>query len=398
MYRSISTQAIVIRRERVGEIHKSLSLLTADLGLISATAYGAYKAQSRLRLGSEPFTWSAAHLYHNPVSKSYKVTELEINASFDGLQEDLARLAAASLWAEIVQKSFGAGELVRRALRSLPRLPRAAGERRRFARSRTSRCSFSGGSSRVAGYQADIATCDSCGAALGGRGPPGTCPGPMAFSARPAVRHTGAPVPQGALRYLGATQEMQLRSGRPRDHGRRAPATRSGRRSWAWCSRSWKGPLASIPWVRAGAMRVFAALPLPPQASAAIMAAFSDARALAPRARWVNAEGMHLTLHFFGEMPDGDSRRASAPCSTIRVSAARNRHAPGTRRVLPARGDPRVLWIGLHKGVEEMREFHGAFTARLDPLRRPGAPLRDGSRTREVSRLTSPLRGPGPRR
>ena len=111
MYRSISTQAIVIRRERIGEFHKSLSLLTSDLGLITAMAYGAYKPQSRLRLGSEPFTWSAVHLYHNPVRKSYKITDIEIHASFEGLQQDLSRLAAASLWAEVIQKSFGAGEM-----------------------------------------------------------------------------------------------------------------------------------------------------------------------------------------------------------------------------------------------------------------------------------------------
>ena len=56
MYRSISTHAIVIRRERSGEFHKSLSLLTTDLGLINAIAYGAYKMNSGLRMGSEPFT------------------------------------------------------------------------------------------------------------------------------------------------------------------------------------------------------------------------------------------------------------------------------------------------------------------------------------------------------
>ena len=49
MERSISTNAIIIRRERFGEFHKGLTLLTSDLGLVSATAYGAYKMQSRLR-------------------------------------------------------------------------------------------------------------------------------------------------------------------------------------------------------------------------------------------------------------------------------------------------------------------------------------------------------------
>jgi len=84
MYRSISTQAIVIRRERLGEFHKSLTLLTSDLGLITATAYGAYKMHSHLRVGSEPFTWSSTVLYHNPVKKSYKVTDPISGSRFTG--------------------------------------------------------------------------------------------------------------------------------------------------------------------------------------------------------------------------------------------------------------------------------------------------------------------------
>jgi DNA repair protein RecO (recombination protein O) len=111
MERSISTNAIIIRRERVGEFHKGLTLLTSDLGLVSATAYGAYKMQSRLRMGSEPFTHCRALLYHNPVSRSYKVTDLEVRESFERLQADLPRIAAASLWVEVVQKSYAAGEL-----------------------------------------------------------------------------------------------------------------------------------------------------------------------------------------------------------------------------------------------------------------------------------------------
>jgi len=111
MERSISTNAIIIRRERLGEFHKGLTLLTSDLGLVSATAYGAYKMQSRLRMGSEPFTHCRALLYHNPVSRSYKVTDLEVHESFERLQADLPRIAAASLWVEVVQKSYAAGEL-----------------------------------------------------------------------------------------------------------------------------------------------------------------------------------------------------------------------------------------------------------------------------------------------
>ncbi len=65
---------------------------------------------SALRMGSEPFTASRALLYHNPVKNTYKAMELEIIESFPGLQADLARITAACLWAEVVQRSYGAGE------------------------------------------------------------------------------------------------------------------------------------------------------------------------------------------------------------------------------------------------------------------------------------------------
>jgi len=250
MYRSISTQAIVIRRERIGEFHKSLSLLTADLGLITATAYGAYKSQSRLRLGSEPFTWSAVHLYHNPVKKSYKVTELEIHASFEGLQGDLSRLAAASLWAEVIQKSFGAGEmsggLFGLFLESLGILENSEPAMESYVTMQ-----FLWRFLSLAGYQPDICCCDSCGAALGERGAAWYAPRTHALLCAACGAHTGLSLPQGALRYLGATQDMPL--------GRAVTVTmeESSRAALqetllGMVQSVLEGSLASMPWVRSG--------------------------------------------------------------------------------------------------------------------------------------------------
>jgi 2'-5' RNA ligase len=122
-------------------------------------------------------------------------------------------------------------------------------------------------------------------------------------------------------------------------------------------------------------VRVFAALPLPAAVSAAIVGAFSSARALAPKVRWVPAEGMHLTLHFFGEIPedgiDGISRVFDDP--GLRRPAIRTRL--GKPGVFPAHGSPRVLWIGLEEGLEEMRVFRELFTQKLGPLRQAGGPL-----------------------
>jgi DNA repair protein RecO len=250
MYRSISTQAIVIRRERFGEFHKSLWLLTADLGLISAAAYGAYKSQSRLRLGSEPFTWSAARLYHNPVRKSYKVTELEIHASFEGLQGDLCRLAAASLWAEVVQKSFGAGELTG-ALFGLFRDSLQILEHADPAQESYVTMQFLWRFLALAGYQPDIRFCDSCGAALAERGPAWYAPRSHALLCAACGAHMGLPLPQGAVRYLGATQDMPLGTAVSISM---ETASRAALRDTllGMVQSVLEGPLASIPWVRAG--------------------------------------------------------------------------------------------------------------------------------------------------
>ena len=208
MYRNITTQAIVIRRERYGEFHKSLTLLTSDLGLIGATAYGAYKMQSRLRLGSEPFTWSQIQLYHNPVKKSYKVMEMEVRRDHHGLQGDLGRFAAASLWAEIVHRSYGAGETTGR-LFELFRDCLAILERGTDRDVPYVTLLFLWQFLSLAGYQPDIEGCERCGARLEGR--------TAYYSSHantilcPACGETfGEPIPAGALRYLAAVQELPL--------------------------------------------------------------------------------------------------------------------------------------------------------------------------------------------
>ena len=122
-------------------------------------------------------------------------------------------------------------------------------------------------------------------------------------------------------------------------------------------------------------MRIFAALPLPAETTVAIREAFSSARTLAPRARWVDAEGMHLTLHFFGEIPE-DAVPGFGPLFDdpgLRRPAIASQLGPVG--FFPPSGNPRVLWIGLEKGVDEMREFYAVFTSKLHPLRQPGGPL-----------------------
>jgi DNA repair protein RecO (recombination protein O) len=209
MYRSISTHALVIRRERLGEFHKSLTLLTSDIGLISATAYGAYKMHSHLRMGSEPFTWSRTLLYHDPVKKSYKVTDLDIRESFPGLQSDLSRLAAASLWAEIVQKSYGAGEfsgmLFRLFLGCLRLLDAQDVLREPYVT-----IQFLWRFLDLAGYQPATGACDRCGAAPGDGRPAYYSASSNAILCQSCRGPLDDILPAGSLRYLDASQALSL--------------------------------------------------------------------------------------------------------------------------------------------------------------------------------------------
>ncbi len=210
MYRSISTQAIVIRRERLGEFHKNLLLLTSNLGLVYATAYGAYKMHNALRLGSEPFTCSRALLYHNPVKNTYKVLELEIVESFPGLQSDLARISAASLWAEVVQKSYGAGEttdtLFHLLLEGLRLLQESDAHLQPYLT-----IQFLWRFLTLAGYLPELERCERCSAPLQSAEPAFYSSSLNAMLCRHCGGDRGYLLPAGALRYLAASRGRSLR-------------------------------------------------------------------------------------------------------------------------------------------------------------------------------------------
>ncbi len=250
MERSISTHGIVIRRERSAEFHKSLTLLTTDLGLITATAYGAFKMNSRLRMGSEPFTWSRVQLYHNPVRRSYKVTEMEILASFEGLQRDLSRLAAASLWAEVVQKSYGAGELsgglFRLFLDSLQLLDAADAHREPYVT-----LQFLWRFLALAGYQPDTGQCDRCGRDFAETETAYYASRSHALLCAECANRTGLPLPAGALRFLDATATLSIDKAVEVSLGERS--LHALRESLPRMLQSvLEGELASLPWVEAG--------------------------------------------------------------------------------------------------------------------------------------------------
>jgi 2'-5' RNA ligase len=111
--------------------------------------------------------------------------------------------------------------------------------------------------------------------------------------------------------------------------------------------------------------RLFFALPLPAEATAAIAELVDQVRSEGVPGggrdvRWVRLDGLHLTLRFLG--PTLDDRVVPA---TEAVHVAARGHAPfdvviGGAGVFPPVGRPRALWLGLHEGADALAGLAGA--------------------------------------
>jgi DNA repair protein RecO (recombination protein O) len=110
MTRHRNVEAVILKMYPIGESHAGVSLITAEDGVLRAIAHGVRTAKGRLRGLVQPFAYGETTLYHDPVKNSVKITDFLVRRFHHGIREDLERYYHASLWSEIVLKSFGGGE------------------------------------------------------------------------------------------------------------------------------------------------------------------------------------------------------------------------------------------------------------------------------------------------
>ena len=105
-------------------------------------------------------------------------------------------------------------------------------------------------------------------------------------------------------------------------------------------------------------------------------------------ARWVDAEQMHLTLGFFGDVPEDVDLTLREKLSAIRFGAFFLPIAGvGT---FPPKGPPKIIWIGVGGGHPHLFQIHkrvqeAALAAGLEPDLRPWHPHITLARCRDVS-------------
>jgi DNA repair protein RecO (recombination protein O) len=209
VFRHSVTQAIVLQSRQFGEIHKTVTLFTPGEGLVWAVAHGAKKIGSRLRSTTEVFCLSRVFLYHDPVKRSYKITDMEGLDLFHGIRASLARYYAASLWAELILKSYAGGESAR-ALFALLRESLALCEKAPEDSVRRISLQFLWRYLSLTGQAPDLERCSECGRPVGPD--EGLAWGEStALCPRCAARSVAAaPVPAGARRYLTHTAALGL--------------------------------------------------------------------------------------------------------------------------------------------------------------------------------------------
>jgi 2'-5' RNA ligase len=122
-----------------------------------------------------------------------------------------------------------------------------------------------------------------------------------------------------------------------------------------------------------GTSRLFVATPVADDVGAAVgelmvrVAGAPIAERAFGQPRWVRVEGLHVTLRFLGATPDDRQPAIAAALEEAARGVARFEITLNGGGAFPNASRPRVLWIGIRTGAEEL----AALARRLDGALRP---------------------------
>jgi DNA repair protein RecO (recombination protein O) len=209
MFRTSTTEAVVLHSYGVGEYHKGVTLFSVDWGILRGIAHGAKKPKSRLRGATETFCHSTVYLYHEPVKNAYKITDMTVKDFFDNLRWDLSLYYTASVWAEVILKSYGGGgscaEVFRLFIQSLRCLDRLGAPHHIYLS-----LQFLWRFLHIAGLGPDIEICSGCGKTIGGASNAFLSAHHDSFLCDGCVKGEGLSLDLGARKYLRHTSSLPI--------------------------------------------------------------------------------------------------------------------------------------------------------------------------------------------
>ncbi len=157
----IKTKGVVLRQRKIGEQDLILTLCTADLGQIEATARGVKSVKSKLSAAIHVTCYSEFVLYRGNGDRYY-INSAEALSPFFGLREDVEALSLASYFCElfylVAPSKEEAGEGIRLLLNTLAFL-----EKKKFSQNFL-KAVYELRILSISGFMPDLVGCSSCGA------------------------------------------------------------------------------------------------------------------------------------------------------------------------------------------------------------------------------------------
>src|SRR5512138_3608105 len=101
-------------------------------------------------------------------------------------------------------------------------------------------------------------------------------------------------------------------------------------------------------------MRVFAGLPIPEDVIQGLMKTIDLIRTNHRNMSFVKPAGMHITVHFFGELGESEVKDLVDAMKDPVLSIPKIKSKTGHIGRFPKKGNPRVLFVGLDEGIEEL--------------------------------------------
>ena len=157
----ITTMALVLRTVDYKETDKILTLLTRDQGKLTASARGCRKKGSAIAAGCQLLAWAEVVLYD--YQGRWSVKEAAVERLFQGVRDDIERLALGCYFAEVAEllavEGESSPELLSLTLNSLHALDKMQDKPLTLVKA-----AFEWKAMALAGYEPLIDGCDVCGA------------------------------------------------------------------------------------------------------------------------------------------------------------------------------------------------------------------------------------------
>ncbi|HEY8449298.1 MAG TPA: RNA 2',3'-cyclic phosphodiesterase, partial [Bacillota bacterium] len=110
-------------------------------------------------------------------------------------------------------------------------------------------------------------------------------------------------------------------------------------------------------------LRCFVAVPVNGGVREQIAAWRNQIRKLLPNAKWVHPDHYHLTLKFYGELAQSTVEKLAEALRAALSAYGTFEIELGGLGAFPDLQRPRVLWVGVRRGAEHLRELAGIVEA-----------------------------------